>query len=417
MRAILLAIVILSSALAGCGEMNADWRSRANSGIEKYRKRDLQVTVVDRQGKPIKGAEVRIEQTKKAFPFGSAISGRFLTSARWQEEFKKHFNWAVLENESKWTSNEPRQGTINYRQADNLIRWCQDNGIKMRGHCLFWEHTGDAQAWPLWMNNLNGEPFKAALEKRISDAMTHFKGKFECWDVDNEMLHGTFFVDRAGRDVHAWMYKRARELDPGVKLFVNEFNVLSVDKNFQETQTDAYVAQVRDLISQGAPVDAVGIQGHIWKEDVLAHPEVIGERLDKVASLKLPIWITEFDVADSDDRMRADKLELVYRTAYGHPAVHGIMMWIFWAGNSWRGPSAALFNQDWTINEEGKRFESLMNEWATQESGRADGRGALTRRAFYGDYRITAAMDGKQVTKDFTLEEGPGKATCTIDLP
>src|SRR4029078_4426144 len=110
--------------------------------------------------------------------------------------------------------------------------------------------------------------------------------------------HGTFFVDRAGKDVHSWMYKRARELDPSVKLFVNEFNVLSVDKNFQETQTDAYVAQVRDLLKQGAPIDAVGIQGHLWKEDVLAHPEVIGQRLDKVAGLGLPIWITEFDVAD-----------------------------------------------------------------------------------------------------------------------
>jgi hypothetical protein len=77
--------------------------------------------------------------------------------------------------------------------------------------------------------------------------------------------------------------------------------------------------------TRGAPIHGVGIQGHIWGEDILANPGVLKERLDKVAALGLPIWITEFDVANDNETSCADKLELVYRTAYSHPAVKGIM--------------------------------------------------------------------------------------------
>jgi GH35 family endo-1,4-beta-xylanase len=201
------------------------------------------------------------------------------------------------------------------------------------------------------------------------------------------------------------MYKRARELDPDVKLFTNEFNVLSVDKDFKEVQTDEYVADVRRLLEQGTPIDGVGIQGHIWSEDILAHPEVIKQRLDKVAALKLPIWISEFDVADADEKSNADKLDLVYRTAYSHPAVEGIMMWIFWAGNSWRGPNGGLAKRDWTLNEAGKRFEGLMAEWSTNTSGVADSEGVFAFQGFHGDYAVRL--------KDSNLSVAPGTITVS----
>ncbi len=172
-------------------------------------------------------------------------------------------------------------------------------------------------------------------------------------------------------------------------------------------QTDEYVAHIRWLIAQGAPIDGVGIQGHIWREDILSKPQVLKERLDKVAVLKLPIWISEFDVADDDETSCADKLELVYRTAYSHPAVEGIVMWVVWAGNSWRGPNAGLAHRDWTLNEAGKRYEALMSEWSTETSGSSNADGTFAFRGYHGDYEITVTPpQGKARTQSGRLRPG-----------
>jgi len=394
---------------------DASWRAEADARIREIRRRPVQVRVVDSQGQPQAGVTVEVHQTRKAFPFGAAVSPTLLRNAQYGDFFKSHFNWAVFGNESKWYSNERAQGREDYAAADAMFQWCNDNGIPVRGHCIFWE----PEKWqPRWLLPLDAAQLKAAVERRMVSAVDHFRGKFVHWDVDNEMLHGTFFRDRLGEDIHVWMYKRARELDLTVKLFTNEFNVLSVDKDFNEVQTDEYVAQVRRLRDQGAPIDGVGIQGHVWREDILAHPEVIKQRLDKVAALGLPIWITEFDVADADEKSSADKLELVYRTAYSHPAVEGIIAWVFWEGGSWRGPNAAWARRDWTLTEAGKRYEALMAEWSTNTSGTTDASGIFAFPAYPGDYAATLTPSGQPASRrTFTLPLGKGPQVITLQMP
>jgi endo-1,4-beta-xylanase len=393
---------------------DASWRTEADARIKAIRQRQVQIRVVDEQGKPAAGVTVEVRQTRKAFPFGAAIGGAINRNAQYRDFFKSHFNWAVFENETKWYSNGRVPDQDYYAVADAMAQWCRDNGIPMRGHCIFWE----PEKWQTeWVKELDGQQLKAAIGHRLDSAVKHFRGTFVHWDVDNEMLHGSFFKDRLGEDIHAWMYKRARELDPDVKLFTNEFNILSVDKDFTEVQTDEYVAHIRWLLEQGAPIDGVGIQGHVWSEDILAHPGVIKQRLDKVAALRLPIWISEFDVADVDEKSNADKLELVYRTAYSHPAVEGIMMWIFWAGNSWRGPSGGLAKRDWTLNEAGKRFETLMAEWSTTVSGGTDAAGVLAFQGYHGDYAVTLKGSDASVSPGtFTLSPGREPQVVTVNM-
>lgn len=394
---------------------DSSWRTQADARIKEIRQRPVQVRVVDGQDRPQAGVTVEVRQTRKAFPFGSAMGGRLLTNAQYRDFFKSHFNWAVFENESKWYANERVQGRESYRQADAMLDWCRDNGIPVRGHCIFWE----PEKWQMnWLKDLDTAALRVAVERRLESAVGHFRGRFVHWDVDNEILHGTFYKDRLGADVHAWMFQRAHELDPDAVLFTNEFNILSVDKDFTEVQTDEYVASVRRLLAAGAPIGGVGIQGHIWSEDILAHPEVIQQRLDKVAALRLPIWISEFDTADPNEKVNADRLELVYRTAYSHPSVEGIMMWIFWAGNSWRGPNGGLARKDWTLNEAGKRYEALMGEWSTSVSGRTDSEGAFAFRGFHGDYVVTLATpDGSALPRTFRVVPGEGPQIITLRTP
>lgn len=409
----LLGLMTVIGAL-GVPSASAGWKAEADARIKQIRQRDVQLRVVDSQDKPVAGARIEVRQTRKAFPFGGAMGRSILGNERFQEFFKAHFNYAVFENETKWYANERRPGQPDYAGPDAMLAWCQANGIPVRGHCIFWE----PEKWQMrWVQPLTGDELRQAVERRLESVVTHFRGKFVSWDVDNETLHGDFFKSRLGESIWPWMFKRAHELDPGAKLFVNEFNILSVDQDFNDVQTDEYVAHIRWLIAQGAPIDGVGIQGHIWREDILSKPQVLKERLDKVAVLKLPIWISEFDVADDDETSCADKLELVYRTAYSHPAVEGIVMWVVWAGNSWRGPNAGLAHRDWTLNEAGKRYEALMNEWSTESSGSSNAAGVLAFRGFHGDYQITVTpKEGKAMTQSVQVSPGPEAQTVAICL-
>ncbi len=407
-------VMLAAASTAFALEATTDWKNEANARIVRLHQRDVRVHVVDKQGNPAGGIAVGIRQVRQAFPFGAAVSRVVLRNEQYAEFFKNHFNWAVFGNESKWYSNERFQGRDDYRDADAMLAWCQANHIPVRGHCIFWE----PERWqPRWLRDLPGDQLRQAVEHRLTSAVTHFRGRFVHWDVDNEMLHGSFFKDGLGESIWPWMFKKAHELAPEVKLFVNEFNILSVDQAFEQVQTDEYVAGIRRLLDQGAPIHGVGIQGHIWREDILANPGVLKERLDKVAALELSIWITEFDVADSNEASCADKLELVYRTAYSHPVVEGIMMWVFWAGDSWRGPNASLAHRDWTLNEAGKRYEALMKEWSTEISGTTDAEGLLSFRGFHGDYVATATgTDGTKTNASFSIEGGQEPQETTIQL-
>lgn len=393
----------------------ADWKAQADARIEQLRKQDVRLQVVNARGEPVPGVRIEARQVRKAFPFGAAMGRAILGNPRLQEFFKDHFNWAVFENESKWYANERSPGRADYTTVDAMFAWCQANGIPVRGHCVFWE----PEKWQTkWVQPLTGDALREAVERRLESVVPHFRGKFVHWDVNNEMLHGDFFKARLGESIWPWMFQRAHALDPDAKLFVNEFNILSVDQDFKEVQTNEYVAHTRWLIDQGAPIHGVGIQGHIWTEDILSKPHVLKERLDKVATLNLPIWISEFDVADDDERSCADKLELVYRTAYSHPAVEGIVMWVVWAGNSWRGPNAGIARRDWTLNEAGKQYEALMREWSTETSGDSSTEGLFAFRAFHGDYEVTATpREGDPISQRVQVAPGPQAQTLTIRLP
>jgi hypothetical protein len=54
-------------------EPNAAWRREADARIEKFRKGNLQVLISDKNGRPVPGAQVKVEMKRHAFRWGTAI--------------------------------------------------------------------------------------------------------------------------------------------------------------------------------------------------------------------------------------------------------------------------------------------------------------------------------------------------------
>jgi GH35 family endo-1,4-beta-xylanase len=144
------------------------------------------------------------------------------------------------------------------------------------------------------------------VHSRAVDLLSRYRGKFQHYDVNNEMLHGCFYRDRLNPEILPYMYKLAHQFDPEAILFVNDYHVEDgVDGN---SAPDKYVEHIEWLLKEGAPVGAIGVQGHI---DTPVGP-IIRNSLDKLSSVGMPIWMTEIDVAATNEHTRADDLEVTY---------------------------------------------------------------------------------------------------------
>jgi hypothetical protein len=247
------------------------------------------------------------------------------------------------------------------------------------------------------------------VDARLNDAVTHFAGKYQHWDVNNEMLHGSFFQDRLGRGIRPYLFNQVKAIDPTVQTFVNDYNIISGAYSLND-----YITQIQGLLAAGAQIDGIGVQGHFSGGDTMAE---ITQRLDALAVFGLPIWVTEYDYADADPLARADYLEDFYRTAFGHPSVQGILMWGFWANAHWRGADAALLDADFTVNAAGQRYQALRAEWWTSSAGVSDGAGEVPFTGYYGDYTITLS-DGVAVpeTHDIAMPKGTAAPVFVLEL-
>ncbi|XP_027190073.1 endo-1,4-beta-xylanase 1-like [Cicer arietinum] len=349
---------------------------------------------------------VKVRQILNDFPIGSCINRTNIDNEDFVDFFVQHFNWAVFGNELKWYWTEPQKGNFNYNDADEMLDLCQKYKIDIRGHCIFWEVDSNVQQW---IKSLNKNDLMTAVQNRLTGLLTRYKGKFKHYDVNNEMLHGSFYKDRLGKDIRANMFKTAHQLDPSATLFVNDYHV--EDGCDTNSSPEKYIQQIIDLQDQGAPVGGIGIQGHI---DSPVGP-IVCSALDKLGSLGLPIWFTELDVSSTNEYVRGDDLEVMLREAMAHPAVDGVMLWGFWELFMSRDNSH-LVNAEGDVNEAGKRFIALKQEWLSHSHGHADEKGEFNFRGFSGTYNVEVVSSEKITSKTFVVDKGDSSLVISIDL-
>ncbi|XP_021888800.1 uncharacterized protein LOC110807838 isoform X2 [Carica papaya] len=363
---------------------------------DKIRKRDVVLKFSGADASTLSGSVVRVIQMQNSFPLGSCINRTNIDNEDFVNFFVKHFNWAVFGNELKWYWTEAQQGNLNYMDADEMLDLCVNNKIETRGHCIFWEVEAMVQQW---IRSLDKNNLMTAVQNRLTSLLTRYKGKFRHYDVNNEMLHGSFYQDHLGIDIRANMFKTANQLDPSATLFVNDYHI--EDGCDTKSSPEKYIEHILDLQEQGAPVGGIGLQGHI---DNPVGP-VVASALDKLGILGLPIWFTELDVSSINEHIRGEDLEVMLREAFAHPTVEGIMLWGFWELFMSR-ENSHLVNAEGEINEAGKRFLALKQEWLSHARGHIDEQGEFRFRGFHGSYIVQVLTPSKKFSESFVVDKG-----------
>ncbi|KAL6497905.1 hypothetical protein OROHE_026751 [Orobanche hederae] len=374
------------------------WRLNQETKINKARKRAVTIHISDKEGIGLQGAEIRVEQVSQDFPFGSAIAKTIIENPRYQKWFVERFNAAVFENELKWDATEHTQGQVNYTIPDRMLEFVRANQITARGHNIFWENP---KYIPRWVLDLTGPALESAVTSRIQSLLKEYRGQFVHWDVNNEMLHFDFYEERLGPNATRQFFETAHEADPLATLFMNEFNVVETCGDVDST-VDAYVSRLRELRKGGVFMDGIGLQGHF---DVPNSPLMRGV-IDKLATLGLPIWLTEVDISNKFSKeTQGIYLEEVLREGFSHSAIDGIILWTAMRrGDCYR---MCLTDSDFNNLAAGDTVDKLLREWQTGIlQGQSDEHGSYSFSGFLGEYKVTANYGTKTVDSTFSLSLG-----------
>jgi GH35 family endo-1,4-beta-xylanase len=401
-------------------EAGAAWREAALARIEKIRKGDLRIHVVDADGRPAKGAAVKVEQTRQAFQFGSALQFSRLVhdtpeNLRYQEKVLELFNAASPENDLKWVTWAGDWGAdFSPEQSVAGLRWLRAHDFHTRGHVLVWPGWKNL---PAFVQKLRGTPEEKAIagivEKHIREMTRATRGLVDEWDVLNEPFSNHDLMDIFGDGIMADWFKIAREELPTRPLFLNDFS--NHDLTTDADHVAHFEKTIRRLRADGAPLDGLGLQAHF--DGKPNDPENILAVLDRYwGEFKLPVRVTEFDVWTFDEELQADFTRDFLILAFSHPSVEGVQLWGFWESAHWR-PSAAMYRADWSEKPNAAVYRDLvLKQWRTRLNGQTGDDGEYAARGFFGDYVVTVERDGRKASQGFSLVAGADAPEWTITL-
>ncbi len=385
-------------------EKEAEWRKAKLDSIEKNRKGDFNIFVVDKGGNPIEGAEVELDMFEHEFEIGNAMNGSIINNEDYRSHAISLFNSAVLEHNHKWAPYEENPDNAK-KQVDAIFGL----GIKkIRGHSIFWERSvgsdGNTYLTPEYVfsqemknpanKHLYDEKAKAHTYHIINDHI----GTVSEWDVINEIVGETKVRDVFGPEIYKDAFRWAREAGGlGMKLYYNE--ALIHDPKF--------IQRLDELATMNADFDAIGLQSHYDKanrsmEEISNLYKTLYEKYGK------ELKVTEYSCAVDDIYLQAAFTRDMLITAFADPNISGFIMWGFWDGANFAGAKSPVYDKEWNLKPAGEQIVDLLyNKWWTRDAKAVCANdGKATVRGFYGDYDVTVNANGKTVTEMVSFHKG-----------
>lgn len=247
--------------------------------------------------------EVSIDRSiKEAFheSFRMGTAGDFPTrySEQELEVAAEHFNAVTPENCMKPAPIHPAEDEWNFERSDALVEWAIASNMSIHGHTLVWH----AQTNDWFFAGTDKDVIRQRMKDHITTLVSRYKGKIQSWDVVNEAindggdndtgmtenLRDSKWMQSLGPEFLTLAFQYAHEADPDAILYYNDYNIESGPKHASS------MVLLQRLIDDGAPIHAVGIQGH-WRSGSVPFDD-IEKAITDYASLGLKVSITELDV-------------------------------------------------------------------------------------------------------------------------
>ncbi len=220
--------------------------------------------------------------------FGTALTQGDLGISGEMNVATAQFDMVTPGNEMKWDTTEPSNGSYNFGPGDQIVSFAQAHNMRVRGHNLVWHSQ-----LPGWVSSLPLNQVQGVMESHITTEATHYKGKVYAWDVVNEpfnedgSLRQDVFYQAMGSGYLADALRTAHAADPNAKLYLNDYNIEGVN-----AKSNALYALAQSLLSQGVPLQGIGLESHFIVGQV---PSSMLSNMQRFANLGLDVAVTELD--------------------------------------------------------------------------------------------------------------------------
>lgn len=316
---------------------------------------------------------------------GTAVRPSLFSEAAYSATLAHEFTMVEPEDVMKWWVVRRNAGTFDFHEGDEVVHFAQAHDMKVRGHCLVWDHNN-----PAWLAHGSFTPGQLShlLQEHITTVMKHYAGQVFAWDVVNEALDATGSVKDSlwynqpgiglsdkGTAYIEQVFRWAHEADPQALLFYNE-----AEGEGLNPKSDAIFAMVKDFKRRGVPIDGVGLQLHISRLNF--DTAAVAANIARLTALGVQVHITELDVSlpiDSNGRAQNEDLlrqaELyrgVVRACLQNPGCTAIQTWGFtdkysWIGSHSHGTRGAALPFDRSYKPK-PAYDAMLEEISSQRN-------------------------------------------------
>lgn len=357
--------------------------------IEKNRKADVVVTVVDAEGRPVAEAEVTAVLQRHAFLFGHCD----LATEKDPEKralLNELFHFTCPGNITKWRAHAKGPDRHDFSRVDAALEFCEERAIDFEWHFFSGYH-------PEWVGDLPSVADKARHQVESSKAVLRRYGdRVRFFQVINEDYRT--HVDRARVFVNQteW-FAELREEFPEVELGVCDC------WSFNESRQ---LPPVEELKARYPGINFISMHAHNPRQ-LWASPKEMYGTYDPYLDSGIMIHLTEFgiilgDITGTyrtgpwDEEKLAEYFVQALATAFSHRQVRAFNFW----SNYDKFTGNPLFTEDGEPNGKFKAIKSLLQDMlTTRAAGQTDEDGRFAFRGFHGSYEVTVTLpDGTETT-------------------
>lgn len=263
---------------------------------------------------------------KDYFLIGNVMNSNQTTDADNTAMYKHHYNTVTAENDMKPQYLSSAKGVYSYTNADMIVNWAEENGIKVHGHTLVWH----SQSAPWLTSGADGKPVTRAearsnMEEYISNVAGHFKGKVMSWDVVNEAFDGGSGIPddwrtvlrkdspwyiayengadtskgESGADYIYDAFVFARLADDEAILYYNDYNENEAWKReamamMAEELNEKWKTDKRNTQPDRLLVEGIGMQSHYWTDGL--DISTVEAAIARFIEAGVKVSITELDI-------------------------------------------------------------------------------------------------------------------------
>jgi hypothetical protein len=429
---------------------------RAEADIEKYRKGNIWIKVVDESSEPLRGCSISFKQTSRDFLFAVAASP--YDNNEEYIDLLKQVGINCVYSYFQYGDVQPEPGVFDFRSRDYQVSSLLSNGFQSIGD-LGWLFA--RTNWgipdkdcPGYLDSMSFDKIKENVYQHMYTIAERYRGKIDIWEALAEPTMG--FVNEFNwtwnqkYEIYITATRAIKDANPEAKIFSWNPSLpyeLFRDYDPEDLTLDQKAGQIpysefiRLALEKQMSIDIIGLHlvnsgVDVYAEPPHIHPTIdlvsISTLIDQYAKFDKPLFFREHQAPSVqveggswwhqpwDELTQAEYVQQFYTLVFSKPLMTGIGWSTGFSDDlneQYGCLGGGLLDADLNPKPSYFALKELVNSWTTSGSGETDEKGEFEFRGFAGDYEIVLeTADGRSYTMTIHVDEQQSNE-ITIEFP